>query len=173
MGIDDEHLCGHVLLPAAHAGNSTASPALGPVGIHFLAFHVAEIGQGQHAFLLRNQILDIHLAADCHDLRFSLVSVLIPDSHQLILNDGLHPFLMGQDILIILDLQFQRRQFVFDFLPFQAGELSQAHLHNGLGLHVVQAEPFRHSGLGGGTVLGIADNGNNLVDIVQRDLQAL
>ena len=131
------------------------------------------MGQREHAFFHRNQVFNVHLAADGLDLGAALVGKAFSDRHCLVL-DNRHDFrLVGQNAHQLCDALHQRREFFLDLLPFQTGELSQAHRNDCLGLHVVQPETFHQGRLALGNRLGAAQNLNDLVDEVQRNFKAL
>ena len=172
MAAGDENLRGHVLVPAVHAGDAPAAPLLQVVGVHLLALYVAEVGHGDHALLLGNQVLDVHLAADGGNLRAALVGELAFHLQGLVLDNGQPAAFAGQNVQIVGDFLPQPCQLLFHLGPLQAGELSQTHLHNGLGLGIVQPEPLHQSLFAFGNGLGSPQNFDDLVDKVQSDHQA-
>ena len=62
---------------------------------------------------------------------------------------------------------------VDDFLPFETGEALQAHLKNRLCLPFAEREVVDQRDLGLGRGLRRADQFDDLVEVVDRDLQAL
>ena len=63
--------------------------------------------------------------------------------------------------------------FVAQLFLHQVGQLTQTHLHDGLGLHLVQLETAHQTFDGGLRILGAADNMHDLVDVVTRNNQTL
>ena len=171
--VDDEHLGGDVLLAARHARNASAASALELVGIHRKALDVTELRQREHALLLRDQVLNVHLAADGADLCASRVGVFIANRKELLLDDLELFGVAGEYLVIFLDFCLQSGDLFFYFGAFHIGELSQTHLHDRVCLHLVQAKALHQRGSGGRQILAAPDDGDDLVDKVYRDLQAL
>ena len=71
---------------------------------------------------------------------------------------------------------YERHQFLIfrlQFLDLQSGQLTQAHLHDGAGLDLVEFEAFGQTATGLVGRLRTADNMYYLIDIVAGDHQAL
>ena len=168
----DKEFRGHILIPAGHAGDAPSAPSLQPVGVRFLAFHITEIRQREHAFLYGNQVLDIHFTADGRDLCAAFVAELLLHGLGFVLHNGKASALACKNIQEIGNFLFQACQLFLDFFALQAGELPQAHLYNGLGLHVVQAETFHQRCFAFRYGFGGPQNGDHLVDEVQGNHQA-
>ena len=113
---------------------------LGGIGIHSLTLDITHIGHGQHALLLGDQILDVHLAGDDGDLGAALVTVLVAHLQALVLHDGLDLHLVGQNALVLGNLHQQRAQLVLNLLALQTAQLTEAHLNNSVRLHVVKGK---------------------------------
>ena len=169
-GVD---LADKVLVPAAHAADAASAAALGLVDIQRLALEVAKVGQGDHALLLRNQVLDVDLALHRGKLGAARVVELLLDLQQLLLDDGADLLLVGQDGVVLGDLGVQLIHLGLDLLALQPCQTAQRHLHNGLRLHVVQTKPLHQGSLAFLHGVVGADNRDNLVDVVQRSHQAL
>ena len=163
MGGADEQLLHKILVPLLHAGDAPAAPLLQLVQLGGLALDIAEVGQGNDALLLGDQILNIHLPADLLDLCPAIVAEPFPDLADLLPDDGQHPLLVPKDCLEILDLQLQSGQLIQDLLALHAGQLAQLHGYNGIGLGIVNAEPLHQPQLGLRPILGGTDDGNHFV----------
>ncbi len=72
-----------------------------------------------------------------------------------------------------LDHLDQLGEFVEDLLPLESGEPLQLHVEDGLGLNLRQPELCDESGFGLRRVLRPADQRDHLVEVVERDAQAL
>ena len=60
----------------------------------------------------------------------------------------------------------------FNFLPFQTGQTSELHIQNCFRLNFAQAEVFHQTVHRNGSILGTADQANDRVNVIQRNLQA-
>ena len=85
----------------------------------------------------------------------------------------LSAYFSGEQVLVVGDALAQVGDLVDELLAREAREAAQAHLQDGLGLHVVQAEGVEHALLGLCVVARGADDVDDLVDVVDRDEQAL
>ena len=119
-----KHIGRHILGTSVHARNTAAAPALGTVELHLLALHITKVCHGDHAVLIGDQILDIHLTAHGLDLCTPLIRKLGTDGVQLGLDDAQQSLAVAEDILVIGDLDDKSSQLFFDLLPFQTGKLS-------------------------------------------------
>ena len=174
MAAGDEHLRGHVLVPAVHAVDAPAAPLLLVVVVGLLALDVAEVGHGDHALLLGNQVLDVHLAADGGNLRAALVGELALHLQGLVLDDGQPPALAGQDGVEVGDVGVELVQLVFNLQNLQPSQLAQLELADGVGLQIVKAEALHQRGLGlGPAAFAGPDGGDDLVHNVDGLFQAL
>lgn len=79
---------------------------------------------------------------------------------------------------VVVEHRFQKRDALLEFfiagmevVHFQAGELTQAHVDDSLGLRVGESETFGKLLFGSVRRLGMADNADYLVDIVAGDDQ--
>ena len=173
MAGTDKQLLGKVLVLVAQAGDAAAAAVLGGVGIGGGALDIARMGQGVDALLLRDQVLDVHLAGDSLDGGAALVAVLFLHGQQLVLQNGLDPAVVGQDLAVIRDACVQLVQFVLDLFDLQAGQASQREAADGLGLHIVKAELLHDGGFCLGlAAAAVADGVNDLVHNVHGPLQA-
>ena len=80
--------------------------------------------------------------------------------------------LLGQDPLEIFDFVAQIAIFVFEFFTFEAGQAAEAHVDDMLGLAVAETEALDQAFLGLVLGFGTADDGDDLVDMVDRNAQA-
>ena len=98
---------------------------------------------------------------------------LLLDLLQLLLDDLTHQGGILEDALVVGDLLEQLGQLGLDLLALQAGQAAQAHLEDGVGLLLGEAEalgePLRRLLVG----LRGADDRDDLVDVVERDDVAL
>ena len=76
------------------------------------------------------------------------LSELLLDLLQLLLDDLAHQLGVGEDALVVGDLLAQLRQLLLDLVALQAGQAAQAHLEDGRGLLLGEAEALGEA-LGG------------------------
>ena len=131
------------------------------------------MADGDHHVFLGNQIFRFQIPRIRYDGSaagipepFLFVQQIIPyDAHDLVfiaeyifqVGNG------GHDLFV----------FVLDFLAFQSGQALQAHIQDGLGLPVAETE-FVHQRLLGHVAVGTGPNGgNDFVQVIQGDFQAL
>ena len=123
MAAEHKHLACHVLVAPGHARDPAPTPALQAVGIDFLPLDIPEVRHGQYAFLHRDEVFNIHLAADRLNAGAAFVGKFGADDADFFLDDGQDAFLMRQDVFKVGDFFHHGLQLVLNFLPFQAGKL--------------------------------------------------
>ena len=85
-----------------------------------------------------------------------------------------HPLrLRRQNALQLLDGSPHLLQLGVQLLDLEAGELGQTHVEDGVALLLAEAEPLAQLGIGFGRVLGLPDDLDDLVDVVDGDLEAV
>ena len=173
VAVRGEQLGHDVLVAAGHAGNAAPAAALRVVRVERLALRVAEVRQRDDAALVRDQVFDVHFAADRRDLRAALVAEFLLHLERFVLDDAEPARLAADDVDVVGDLEAQRGELFLDLRALEAGELAEAHLHDGLRLHVVEAEARHQRFLALGDRLRIAQDRDDLVDEVERDHQAV
>ena len=130
------------------------------------------MSEGKHALLLRNKILNINLAADCANLCAARIGVLVADSDKLFLDDFELSGLAAENFEVIFDFFLQSCNFILNLVTLHICELSESHLHNCLCLNLVKTEALHQRCSCCGQILALSDNRDNLVDKVNRNLQA-
>ena len=171
MGGRREHRHHLVLLPGGHALLAHAALALGGVFADGGALDVAGLGEGEDALLLLDEIFDVDLVLHILDLRLALVAELLRQSGQLLLEDLPHQRVVGQHTAEVGDALLQLVILLLQLFPIQTLQSLQAHVQNGLRLHLIQPEA-RHE-VFAGVVVALADDLDDLVDIVLGDEQTL
>ena len=171
MGGGGEHLRHGVLLPGGDALLAHASLGLGRVLTDRRPLDVARLGQGEDALLLLDQVLDIDLVLHVLDLGDPVVSELVGDGLQLLLQDLADQRIVGEDLVVVGDLLLQLLVLLLQLLPVQTLEGDEPHIADGLGLDVVQSEAGHQVLLG--VVIAAADDLDDLVDVVLGHQQAL
>src|SRR5690625_980963 len=171
----------HVIVRAAHqqqavdvvflgalGGNAAAAADLGPVQRRRGAFDVTAAGQRDHHLLFGDQVFLADLLAVIGDLAAALIAELPahrqqfladdPPQLRLVTEDDGQPFDLGGYLAVLLE----------QFLALQAGEALQAHVQDGLRLDVTHAERLDQAFLRFRTIGAGADQGDNLVQVIER-----
>ena len=143
-----EHGLHVVLLLGGHGAHALAAAALGAVFLHRQALDVAAVGQGKDALLLLDEVLDVDLVGHVLDLGLAAVAVPVAQGEQLVLEHALDLFGVREQVLEIGDPLLKLLVLVFELFPVEALQRDQAHIADGLRLHVVQAEALHQVLLG-------------------------
>ena len=192
-----------VLEEVAFAGVAPADPApaapLLAVAIHRHPLDVALAGDGHDDLLVRDHILHLEVGDRPGELGPTLVAELVAHLVDVFANDVHHQVLVAEQGLVAFDLLDQLAVLLGQLLDLQAGEFLQLHGQDGVGLggaemlidargpgherlrqqaqerpHLGQLEPPGHQPLaGGGHVGGALDQGDDFVDVADRQDQAL
>ena len=171
VGGGGEHVHHIVLLPGGDALAALAALGLGGILADGGALDIARLGQGEHALLLLDQVLDVQFVLHVLDLGDPVIAILVPDGDELVLQNAPEHGLVGQQALEIGDALLQLVILALELLPVQTLKGLQAHVQDGLGLHVVQAEAVHQALLG--VIIGGADDVDDLVDVVLGHQQTL
>ena len=140
VGGGGEHIHHIVLLTGGDTLAALSALTLGGIFADGGALDVSGRGESEHALLLFDQILDVDLVLHILDLGQAVVAEFIGDGLQFFLQNLAHQRIVGQNALIVGDLLFQLLIFLFQLFPVEALQSLQAHIQNGLRLHIVQGE---------------------------------
>ena len=162
---------GIVLVLGGHGSDAAAAAALGAVFADGQALDIAAVGQRVDALLLLDEILDIDLVLDVLDLGAALVAVLVADRDQLLLEHLADHLRRGEQLFIIRDLLLELLILLLELFAVEPLQLDQAHVADGLRLHLGEGEALHQVLLG--VVIARTDDADDLVDIVLGDQQAL
>ena len=102
----------------------------------------------------------------------AVVAVLGHDLGELVLMISRWRSSRGQDRVVLGDLGLEFGVLVLDLLAFQGGEPAQLHVQDGLGLDLVDVQQLHQAVAGRFDGGGRADQGDDLVERVQRLEQA-
>ena len=174
MGGGGEHRVHIVLLLGGHGPDALAAPALAAVLAHGQALDIAAVGEGEDALFLFDKVFHVYLVGHVLYLGLSLVAVLVPDGGQLLFQHGLYLLRVGQELPVIAYLLLQLLVLRLQLFPVQALEGDKAHVADGLGLDLAEAEAFHEPLLC--VVITGADDADDLVYIVlgyQQSLQQM
>ena len=136
VGRRGEHVHYGVLLTGCDALFTHTALALGSVLADRRALDVAVLRQGKDALLLLDEILDVQLVLHVLDLGLAVVAELVGNGGQFLLEDGLHQTLVAEDTQEVGDLLLQLLVLGLELLPVKTLQRLQAHIQNGLGLHL-------------------------------------
>src|SRR5438105_7442393 len=160
-----------ILFARAHADAALAAAALvaivgdgGPLDVTGVA------DRDRHVFL-GNQVLDAELALFGEDVRSPRVAVLLLNLPQLLDDDLHHEPVAREDRQQPFDQLHQLGELVENLLPFEAGQPLQLHVENGLRLDLRQLELDDQAFARLARVLRRANQGDDRVEVVERDLQ--
>ena len=163
-----------VVVAQLGARHAPAAAALGPELVGRDGLDVAPLAHRDDELLVVDQVLDVDVADVVGDLGAALVRELLADVGKLLLDHREHPALVGQDGLQVGDVLAQLLQLGLEVDPGQPGELPEPHVEDVLGLVERELEGLDHqAGAGRGTVLRGPDEGDDLVDDVDRLEEAL
>ena len=158
-----------VVVLQVHALHALAAALLLAVGGHRQALHVAGLRHRHHHVLLGDEVLHVQILRGLGQKRLARGAELLLHFLQLALDDLVHQVIVGQHALVVGDLLQELLQLVLDLLMLQAGQAAQAHLEDGVGLLLRQAEALGQAIARFLVRLGRADDVDDLVDVVERD----
>ena len=163
----DEQVLDVVVILQVHRLHALAAALLLTVRGNGQALDVAGLRDRDHHALLGDEVFDVQVLGGIGELRSAGGVELLLDLLQLLLDDVAHQLRVGEDAVVVRDLLAQLFQLGLDLLALQTGQAAQAHLQDGRGLLVGQAEALGQScrrllvGLRG------ADDADDLVDVVE------
>ena len=137
------------------------------------ALHVSRRGQRDHHLLVGDHVLDPDVALEVGDLGAALVAVGIDDLRQLVLDQGHHPGLVGEDRPQLADPLHQVGVLAADLVGLQRREPLQSHVEDRLRLLARELELLDQPVASAVRVLGGADQLDHRVEVVERDQQPL
>ena len=140
---------------------------LAAVEIGLRPLGIAGFGDGDHHVFARDEVLVGYIPVCGNDFRASLVRELLDDLGQLVAHDGALTLRLGENVLVVGDLDLDLRQLVDDLLPFQSSEPAQLHRQDGVGLDLVHVEQLDQTGTRQIDGLGPADQRDDLVKCVK------
>ena len=171
VGRGDEVL-DHVVAAQGRAAHALAAALLEAVLLAQGPLGVAAAGDRDDQLLVGDEVLHREVPVGGDDLRTPLVAVLVDDLGELVHDDLPLARLVGQDVLEVGDDQLELGEPVHDLLALEGGEAAQLHLEDGVGLHLVDVQQRHQPGAGLLDVGAAADEGDDLVEGVERLDQA-
>ena len=113
------------------------------------------------------------LGRHASDLRATLGAETLADHGKLVLDDTQNLLGVVEKVAIVGNTLVQLCDLCDKLVACEARQAAQTHLQDGLALDVVDAKALVHACLGLGVVARGADDVHDLVDVVDRDEQAL
>ncbi len=172
MRIGDDDPFDVVLLLGRHADDPLTASSLGGIGILRLPFDIPGVGEGDDSVVPLDEILKDDLVFRLGDGGAPVVAVLVADGGHFLADDLVYALRIGQDLVVFLDRRGQLCQTELDLLPFQTGQSAERHGDDRLCLLVGEIEAVLEVRFRGRCVGGGADDGDDLVDVVDGDLIA-
>ena len=171
--LGNEDLGGLVLVLGAAGLDPDPAAALGAVGLQGGALDEAGGGHSDHHGLVVDQVLGVKALGEGGDHRAPGVAELLLHRQELVLDHPPEPALVLEDGLEVGDLLLQLPVLGLEAFALEPHQALQAHVEDGLGLDLGQGKAGHQPPAGLGSVLGGADQGDDLVDVVEGDQQPL
>ena len=143
-----DHVDDIVVFNGLDALDALSSPALDLEVVNAHALDVAELGEGDNGFRIRNQIFVLQLFLVVADGSPPVVTVLVGNFEDFLPDDAKQEILISEDGLVFFNPLLQLGIFLFELAPLQTGQGTETHVHDGLGLLFGQAEPLHEAFLG-------------------------
>src|SRR5712691_8124257 len=141
VGGGNEEIFDDVLFLGLHAGHAFAAPPLATVGLDVRPLDVPGARDRDHHLLVGEEVLDGQLGRLGEDLRAAIITVLLLQRQQFLLDDGHQLGVGGQDRLQLFD-QLQRLLVLFDdLLALERGQPAELHVEDSLGLDLGEVQP--------------------------------
>ncbi len=173
MRRSNEQLLDEIFFVTTETRNPPSAPPLLPVRRRRETLDVAAVRDADHHVLVGNQVLRLEIHRGVDDLRAALVAVLRTHRFELFLDDRNHLGRIRKNALELGDQIERLFVLLFDLVALQPGQALQAHLQNGLRLHLAELELLLEARRSLGWIFAGADGFDDGVDVVERDAIAL
>src|SRR5690606_6815291 len=161
-----------VLLAGGDAALATSASALELVHLIGDALDVALLGNRDENVNLGNQVLLGENARDILDAGAAGVAEALLEVGEVVLDEAEDLLRIRKQALEVLDFLEDFLVLVLDLLALESSQASETHVQDGLGLRVGQLEARHQVLLRRVLRPGAPDGVDDLVDVVERDLQA-
>ena len=168
-----EQVLGEVVFFGDGPPRALPAAALGAVLVQVGALDVPLAADGDDHGLVGNHVLGRKVAALVVDVGAAAVAVALADVLQLGFDDAALQLVRRQHGVQVVHQAHQLLVLGHDFVALEAGEALQAHVENGTGLHLAQGEALDELPAGHFGVARTADEGDDFVEVVEGDEQAL
>ena len=166
-----EEVLNKVLVLGGHAAPAFTAALLRPVLRHRSTLDVALVRHGHHHGFLCDEVGHAQVTCRSDDLSETWGLVLSQNGLELLFDDGHKLAFISEDPLEPLDLEADFGEFLENLVALKAGQALKAHIQNRLSLSVAEAERIHKASLCGLAIRTRANQGNDLVEMVERDLQ--
>jgi len=161
-----------VLFLGIHSHHAFAAAALLTIGVDRHALDVTGIGKGDHARLIRNEVLNVNFALIDFELRTARFAVFGFDFGQIVFDNAVELFLVLEQIGQVGDQFLQLVVFGLNFFAFEAGQLVEAHIEDGFDLQLAEMETYNQFFLCFFARLGCADDLHHFIQVIKGDQQS-
>ena len=135
--------------------------------------NVTQVRNGNNHIVIGIHILRIELSSHLNDTGATLVSILLFNLHEFVLDHLIAHGLAGEKSVEVLDKFLQLSILLFEFVDTQTCQLRETHIHNRFRLQVIEVEACLQVGLRIRRSAACADNLHYLVNIIYGNNQAL
>ena len=167
----DEQVFDEVFVLHLMGGDAHAAAALRLVLGGGLALDVARMGHGDDDVFLFDEVGDVDIAVVEGELGLALGREPAADVGKVRLDDVEHALPVGEDVFQVEDGVLQRFQLLLQLFHFEGGEALQAHLQDGVRLLVGEFKGLHQALAGDVFIRRLLDDGDDFVDIRQRQHQ--
>jgi hypothetical protein len=168
-----EDVADHVFFLEVRPADPLAAATLTLEVLDRLTLDVAGARHGDDDVLLGDQVLEVELALVGPERGSSRVRVLLPDLEQLLLDDPSDLPGVLEERLEVLDPREQVLVLLLELRASELGEAAQRHVQDVVGLDLRELELAHQLGARVLGVRGATDDADDLVEVLQRDQQAL
>ena len=169
----DEQPLDEVPLLGVGADDPLAPPTLLAVAGERHALDVSLVGDGDGDVLLGDEVLHVELLGLAGDLGAPGVAVAGFHLLHVVADEVVDEVVVGEDVAVVLDFFLELLVFGFDLFALEARQPGELHGEDGVGLEVAQLEALHQPVAGGVDVGTLLDDLDDLVDVVERDQEAL
>ena len=172
VGGGDEDVFNEIIFLHLCRVDAASAALLLAVAVHRHALDVASVADGDDHVFFGDEVFDVDIVLRKGDLRAAGVAVFVGDLRKLVAHNLHDLVLIGENGLVFGNAAMQIGQFFLELFDIQTLQAAQLHLDDSLCLAVGKAEAFAEAFLGFVVVVGRTDDGDDLVDVVDGDLQA-
>ena len=162
-----------VLVLHVHPGDADAAALLLAVGGQRKRLDVARVRDRDDHLLVGDQVLDVDLVLGVRDLGPAVVAVGVLDLEQLLADQAHHLGLVAEDVAQVLDALDDLVVLGLDLVGLQGGQALETEVEDRLRLEARQLEALDQPVARRVRVARAADQLDHLVDVRDRDQQAL
>lgn len=169
VGGGGEEVLHKILFVGFGTDDALAAAFLGAVVGDGGAFDEAEVGDGDDAAFVGDDVFHAEFAGGGDDLGFALVAVFVLHGEELGLDDFHQAGVGLEDLAEVGDQVLKFEVFGFDLAALQAGELVEAEFEDGVGLALGERILGHELRLGLVAVGGGADDFDEVVEVIEGD----